>query len=192
MKRRERGWNNQLACYDPDTKEWSYPEVGGEWPCPRAAHAGAKVGSNVFIFGGRDGEVRMNDFWRLDLQSMRWSQIVDTKGPEGRSWHSLTVISTDELLLYGGLTTLKTPLCDSWIYSIPNNKWTRLRTTVRIPRLWHSAVYSPVDDEIFIFGGGVDNVFNRNLRDVRSIFSFLDLMIFLFPQSDDFSLSSIS
>ena len=183
MKRRERGWNNQLACYNPATNEWSYPEVRGEWPCPRAAHAAAKVGSSVFIFGGRHGEVRMNDFWKLDLKSMRWSQILfdKAKGPEGRSWHSLTAISTSELVLYGGLSTLKAPLCDSWIYCIPNNKWIRLRTTVRIPRLWHSTVYSTVDDEILIFGGGVDNIFNRNLRDVRSIFSpfsFFNLMIF--------------
>lgn len=181
MKRRERGWNNQLVCYNPATNEWTYPEVRGEWPCPRAAHAAAKVGSNVFIFGGRNGEVRMNDFWKLDLKNMCWNEIFFDKAkgpkcpkrpkcPEGRSWHSLTAISMNELVLYGGLSTLKTPLCDSWIYSIPNNTWIRLTTNLRIPRLWHSTVYSTVDDEILIFGGGVDNIFNRNLRDVRIIF----------------------
>lgn len=153
------------------SNEWSYPSAKGEWPSPRAAHAAALVGSDVFIFGGRHGADRMNDLWKLDMETMTWSQIQtdSSKSPEGRSWHSLTSRSSSELVLYGGLSRFRAPLCDCWIYSILNNSWTKVITNARIPRLWHTAVYSTVDDEILIYGGGFDDLFNHNLGDVSSL-----------------------
>lgn len=126
----------------------------------------------------------MNDLWKLDMKNMIWTRMKmdPSKSPEGRSWHSLTAISQKELVLYGGLSRFRTPLCDCWIYSVSNNMWTRLITSARIPRLWHTAVYSRVDNEILIYGGGYDDLFNRNLGDVSDLPNFYIVNdYFIFP-----------
>ncbi|NWQ81852.1 KLDC2 protein, partial [Columbina picui] len=100
----------------------SFPQ--GKTPSPRAAHACATVGNRGFVFGGRYRESRMNDLYYLNLDTWEWNEII-TQGPcpVGRSWHSLTPISSDHLFLFGGFTTDKQPLSDAWIYCISKNEW---------------------------------------------------------------------
>ncbi len=69
-----RGWNNQLVAYNIDANKWEWPETNGQTPSPRAALAGFRCRSRVFIFGGRLQETRLNDLYVLDLNSMSWSE----------------------------------------------------------------------------------------------------------------------
>ncbi|KYO29224.1 kelch domain-containing protein 2-like [Alligator mississippiensis] len=83
----------------------------GKTPSPRAAHACATVGNRGYVFGGRYRDSRMNDLYYLNLDTWEWNETI-TQGicPVGRSWHSLTPISSDHLFLFGGFTTDKQPL----------------------------------------------------------------------------------
>lgn len=165
-----RGWNNQFACYDPVSNSWSWPEYKGFAPTPRAAHGAAKVGDRVFIFGGRHDTLRLNDLYVLDLRLMEWNgplKVTDPS-PEGRSWHSFTGISSDTAILYGGFSRDNEPLADCWMLSAPRNgpvKWSKVQLSFNKPRLWHTAVYTNLGD-VLIFGGGVTNILNTELRDV--------------------------
>lgn len=69
-----RGWSNQLVAYNVDRNKWEWPLTNGQTPSPRAALAGFKCQSIVYIFGGRLQEARMNDLHFLDLKSMTWSE----------------------------------------------------------------------------------------------------------------------
>ncbi|OXB64051.1 hypothetical protein ASZ78_001671 [Callipepla squamata] len=61
--------------------------------------------------------------------------------PVGRSWHSLTPISSDHLFLFGGFTTDKQPLSDAWIYCISKNEWVQFEHNYsEKPRLCLEAV----------------------------------------------------
>ncbi|NXU64880.1 KLDC2 protein, partial [Horornis vulcanius] len=145
-----RGWNDHVHVLDLETFTWSQPITTGKTPSPRAAHACATVGNRGYVFGGRYRvspalfhlclspnlsrrfeprsallqESRMNDFYYLNLDTWEWNEIL-TQGicPVGRSWHSLTPISSDHLFLFGGFTTDKQPLSDAWIYCISKNEW---------------------------------------------------------------------
>ena len=49
----------------------------------------------------------------VSLLSVPFPRIVQGLSPVGRSWHSLTPVSSDHLFLFGGFTTDKQPLSKS-------------------------------------------------------------------------------
>lgn len=112
-----RGWNNMLVEYDPGSgPDGSWKWVGGNstmWPSPRAAHAMAvdTNGGYALLFGGRFGGERLNDLYMLDMETLCWSLLLpatddETAGshycPVGRSWHTLTSLSDNRFIMYGG------------------------------------------------------------------------------------------
>ncbi len=40
-------------------------------------HAGS-----IWLFGGSNGKVTLNDFWRFDFKDKKWSRIESLNGPE--------------------------------------------------------------------------------------------------------------
>uniref|UniRef100_A0A669PX44 Kelch domain containing 2 n=1 Tax=Phasianus colchicus TaxID=9054 RepID=A0A669PX44_PHACC len=106
----------------------------------------------------------------LDTETFTWSQPITTVitaclhclnlsvCPVGRSWHSLTPISSDHLFLFGGFTTDKQPLSDAWIYCISKNEWVQFEHNYsEKPRLWHTACASE-EGEVIVFGGCANNL----------------------------------
>ncbi|XP_075232882.1 kelch domain-containing protein 1-like isoform X2 [Lycorma delicatula] len=118
-----RGWNNQFVCYNIAANKWEWPITHGPEPGPRAAHAADITGSYVYMFGGRTGSIRNNEIHVLDMKTMTWSGNLKPMSkcstwPEGRSWHSLTFISPDTAIVYGGLSQLNVVLNDCWALKI--------------------------------------------------------------------------
>ncbi|XP_070605080.1 kelch domain-containing protein 2 [Erythrolamprus reginae] len=154
-----RGWNNHVHVLDAESFTWSQPVTTGKSPSPRAAHGCAAVGNRGYVFGGRYQDTRMNDLYFLNLETWEWQEIV-VQGicPVGRSWHSLTTISSDHLFLFGGFTTDKQPLSDAWIYCISKNEWIQFEHNyLEKPRLWHTACSSD-EGEVIVFGGCASNL----------------------------------
>lgn len=88
----------------------------------------------------------MNDMYVLDMEQLEWTQIManDENHPiKGRSWHTLTPVSENSLVLYGGFSMDNHPLADCWLFNIDTYTWTEvsLAQSAR-PRLWHSAIFS--------------------------------------------------
>ena len=94
---------------------------------------------------------------------MTWSEVRCDFSPEGRSWHSLTAISEEEALLYGGLSNSRRPLSDCFLFNVRLKRW--LTVAVRAePRLWHSAVFSARDQQVFIYGGGTSDILDHSIK----------------------------
>ncbi|CAG2175821.1 unnamed protein product [Oppiella nova] len=148
----KRGWNNQLVYYDIEGDQWVWPHVEGIAPLPRAAHAAAIVSHQVFIFGGRHQGLRMNDIYSIDMRQMSWNEVMayDTNEsivPIGRSWHSFTPLSDQQIVLYGGFSQDNRPLSDCWILDIQSMTWISINLPFNKPRLWHSAIASPFGEK---------------------------------------------
>ena len=87
-------------------------DAQGDIPCARAAHATVcdPIKKCVFLFGGRFGAERLNDLYIGDLTvsgQITWKKVEKRHGepwPCGRSWHTLSTIGQDAILLYGGNT----------------------------------------------------------------------------------------
>ncbi len=79
------------------------------------------LGDQFVLHGGRGPRGRLNDLWMLDLNSLRWTEIInshDSSWPEARSLHTLTVITGERALLYGGINSLWQPTNDCWILNV--------------------------------------------------------------------------
>uniref|UniRef100_A0A8C6ZX60 Kelch domain containing 2 n=1 Tax=Nothoprocta perdicaria TaxID=30464 RepID=A0A8C6ZX60_NOTPE len=152
-----RGWNDHVHVLDTETFTWSQPITTGKTPSPRAAHACATVGNRGYVFGGRYRR-RCPAALPVTCAALPHNSITQGLCPVGRSWHSLTPISSDHLFLFGGFTTDKQPLSDAWIYCISKNEWIQFEHNYsEKPRLWHTACASE-EGEVIVFGGCANNL----------------------------------
>lgn len=173
-------WNNQFFSYNPQTNSWEWPFVNGQTPSPRAAHAGDKCGSQMFISGGRLKTVRKNDLYVLDMDTMTWSGNINESAdrvPPGRSWHSFTFISPNRAVLYGGFSTYNNVLNDCWFVDISSidecaneqdaqaSRTSKWKVQYILPpygqrfclrRFWHKTLFFEDKGDLICFGG-----FNR-------------------------------
>ncbi|XP_064185968.1 kelch domain-containing protein 1 isoform X2 [Anguilla rostrata] len=152
------GWNNEVHIFNPSTASWSEPHTHGLAPAPRAAHAGATLGSRGYVCGGRVMETRMSDIHCLDLESWTWTEIPMSAIPMGRSWHTLTAVSDTTLFLFGGISVDCAPLSDGWIFDVQAKLWRELDHPHKDkPRLWHTASLGK-DSDVIVFGGSQDDI----------------------------------
>ncbi|OWF48599.1 Kelch domain-containing protein 2 [Mizuhopecten yessoensis] len=155
-----RGWNNQLLIFDLETKMWSNPHCKGQVPSSRAAHATAKAGNQVYLFGGRHIAERLNDLHCLNLDTLTWTGplVVTGNVPPGRSWHTFTLVSERQIFLYGGFDQMNNSLNDAWILDIVVLKWTKLDHYIEYkPHLWHTACRT-LEGQVVVFGGCTNNI----------------------------------
>ena len=162
------GWNSDVCVLQYSASgqlSWYYPNLGGELPTPRAAHAGCKIMNKGYIFGGRHDTSRQNDMYCLDLDEYSWHKIhYNSPAPTGRSWHVLQKTSSHHLFLYGGLDSNGTTLSDTWLFDIQTGIWHEIvhmneqLITHKMTRIWHTAVTTDTTGEVVIFGGCFNSV----------------------------------
>ena len=68
----DQGLSNQLVCYDPATNAWEWPSSTGTAPSPQAGHSVTRMGDTVYVFGGAQENGMGNDFYSLDLNTLRF------------------------------------------------------------------------------------------------------------------------
>ncbi len=181
-----RGWNNQLVCYDPTSETFDWPLCCGDYPPPRAAHAvtasipdSSGGAGGIFLFGGRLEGERMDDLYYFDHSEMRWTRLACSRlnKPNGRSWHSLTAVSPSLAVLYGGYDSDMQPLGDCWALELEEPRkrdrprWRRCQH-LELPgqkgrRLWHQAVLEGVTGQVWAIGGIIDDILAPTMAPVR-------------------------
>jgi len=97
----------------------------------------------------------------------------DGARPALRSFHSLTPLSDNFLLLFGGRGTKDDHFCDIHILDLANSRWLQPKAENDISRRgFHSAFL--IDGTFYVFGGGTD--FSENVGDVTT---FLNDILFV-------------
>lgn len=123
-------------------------------------------GDDLFLFGGRNNGDRLNDLYHLNMTTMTWTCLSAPRAagdniPVGRTWHSLTKVSGNKAILYGGYDTDQKPLSDCWELDISppkrrerfTKRWARRLAFDRSPRLWHTAAFEAVSGHLWLVGG---------------------------------------
>lgn len=82
---------------------WHKVEVhDGHAPLPRANHSSTLANTQLILFGGWDGQKRLNDVHILDTVSLQWTN-VDASGvpPHPRAGMTLACLR-NKVFLFGG------------------------------------------------------------------------------------------
>ena len=95
-------------------------------PVPRSGCTAATDGKNVFMFGGKDAENRMNDLWEFNMVNFKFSELEKTGDiPPERNGHTMEYFE-GKLYVFGGIHDITWELDDLHIYNLDKKKWTTL------------------------------------------------------------------
>ena len=173
--------NNQLLYYDCKDNSWNWPVSYGDIPSPRGGAAAFSVldtcvksegrvtsmKSFAFVMGGSTNSKYHYDLYILDMDSMTWKSIkghVTEMWPSARRHHSLTLMSREYAVLYGGHCKERGHLGDCWLLDIrkctsemnPENMWTLCKTVGFNGRSKHAAIREPISKSLWIVGGTIN------------------------------------
>ena len=117
-------YNNDFHQYDPDSDSFTRLSTTGKHFSPRSDFGVATLGNRVYVHGGHCNG-RLKDFLMLDMSDMnqlQWTEFKDSGFPTGISSHSLSPISSTQLLLVGG--RLKDGISDQVkIFDVETSEW---------------------------------------------------------------------
>ncbi|KAM7276782.1 hypothetical protein ACFE04_018648 [Oxalis oulophora] len=191
------GVTNSIHSYDVLTRKWTRLKPAGEPPSPRAAHAGAAVGTMV-VFQGGIGPAghSTDDLYVLDLTNdkYKWHRVVvQGQGPGPRYGHVMDLVAQRYLVSVSGYDG-KRVLSDAWALDTAQKPyaWQRLNPEGDRPSARMYATASARSDGMFLLCGGRDTsgtakMFSH-LRVDNSVFSPFHPVVFSQPLADAYGL----
>jgi N-acetylneuraminic acid mutarotase len=111
--------SNSTVIYDYDTKKWTEltPQTD-DLPFPRAGHASLVYDDMLYVFGGKNEDnVKLNDFWCLDLNTHKWISLPNENPPQQRSGHTICE-HEGSIYLFGGIFEITKELNDMHSYNV--------------------------------------------------------------------------
>jgi len=149
------------------SKQWVSVALsdGSITPGKRSLHAMAVYKDNILLFGGYNGEERVNDFFVFSLKTRKWEMIEVTtdsdSGPSPRDRHTMVVVD-DALWIFGGYNgTCR--VNDLYMFGFRGNTWTKIPDIdpeVPSPRHSHCSCSSEAKHALYVFGGYDGNYLN--------------------------------
>lgn len=152
-----RNWET-IYILNCDTYEWEKvcpnDALGTNTPEPRDSHACVRIGNNMYIFGGSNGENPLNDMFAFNLVSKTWIKIETTgEIPSPREGHSGVALHDRYFFIFGGWDG-KNIFQNCYLFDYITKKWKMIEYvpgTEPLPRESHSCAL--LQDNIYIFGG---------------------------------------
>jgi N-acetylneuraminic acid mutarotase len=139
------------ALYDPVANLWT-PLTASGAPTPRQEQTALWTGSEMLVWGGRDGGTPVKYFntgGRYDPLAGSWSTIAKAGSPSPRTGHT-AVWTGSGMIVWGG--TGSTDFNTGGIYDLANNQWSPTATAgAPTARIGHSAVWS--GSAMVVWGG---------------------------------------
>eukprot|EP00388_Colpodella_angusta_P046021 GDKK01067989.1.p1 GENE.GDKK01067989.1~~GDKK01067989.1.p1 ORF type:complete len:605 (-),score=140.95 GDKK01067989.1:215-2029(-) len=161
------GWNgqaplNDIHVFDFDSQSWIRCAFASNVVVsPRNNHAGESMGNQIFIHGGHDGNVWLDDFYVLDFTDVvknHSDRVVASRpstygnAPSPRACHSLTRIG-DRLVVFGGYDG-KTCFNSLHILDLNTLNWTQPDTKGPTPTARNAhAACAVSNNKLYVYGG---------------------------------------
>ena len=116
---------NSVYSLDLSSLNWSKVPTSPRCPEIRLSHSSVVYGGSLYVFGGISDEgEKLNDFWRLDLSTSVWEEVLGEGDiPTGRSGHT-AVVYKDLMVMFGGMKDITKETNDMYSYSFSTNLWT--------------------------------------------------------------------
>ena len=161
---------NDLHVFNFSEKTWRciHPNISDTHaPSPRDRHIAVVWNKELYVFGGFDGQNRVNDMYACDLSdfpSLQWRAVPAVSGdpPSPRHSHS-AVVYQNNMYIFGGYDgTYKR---DLHRYDFQRGQWTMVQAYGDVPRARYRGTCS-VYRNLMILHGGHDG--SRHLGDTCS------------------------
>eukprot|EP00388_Colpodella_angusta_P017933 GDKJ01044505.1.p1 GENE.GDKJ01044505.1~~GDKJ01044505.1.p1 ORF type:complete len:683 (+),score=92.18 GDKJ01044505.1:35-2083(+) len=156
------GWDgrrvlNDLFQHSIDEQKWYNIDCDIP-PASRNKHVACVVGNEMFVHGGNNGKLWLDDLCSIDLSASRVNRYWDTRKcfgdiPSPRGSHSMTNLN-GQIFIFGGFDGVN--VFNSLHSFDPRTRmWTLLKATGATPpsRSTHSAVPLSDNSSMLIFGG---------------------------------------
>jgi leucine-zipper-like transcriptional regulator 1 len=140
---------------------WSLMETsssvsGGAPPCERSLHAAAVLNGCLYVFGGYDGQTRVNDFHCFSFAEKRFSQVLPATHsgppPSPRDRH-VAVVYGNSFYVFGGFDGTSR-VSDFFGFDFSSMCWREIHSLSGAPpseRHSHAAVVH--GNSMYVFGG---------------------------------------
>ncbi|KAG5490017.1 hypothetical protein JKF63_00136 [Porcisia hertigi] len=119
--------SNHIFCFEKRTLMWREIRGVGVVPRGRTNHAGALIGSKIYIHGGHRQLEIFDDFFAYDIDTGRWEKISCERmqGPGAVFLHSMVYIPPSEsLLVLGGIHQREQNIYLGHLFDVRNRVWT--------------------------------------------------------------------
>jgi len=125
----------------------------GRLPCQRSLHAAAVWNDSLYVFGGYDGQARVNDMYEYNFHLKRWRNTPPSMvTPSPRDRHA-AVVSGNTFYIFGGFDGTSR-VNDFWGYNFETQGWAMVPTASgEPPSPRHSHMAVTYKDSMFVFGG---------------------------------------
>jgi hypothetical protein len=133
----------------------------GRQPCGRILPAATYDASlkKIVLFGGDDYTRCLDDTWVYDCATRTWTEVPPPVSPPARACAGMASVAGEEVvLLTGGYAAGWKGLCDTWVYDIAANTWTRLAAELPVPAPYCSADADPATGALIVYGANADMV----------------------------------
>jgi len=122
------------------------------------------LGSSMVVFGGISYAYSpFNDLWTYMTAENKWSRVkASGTAPVPRWMHSSMVWGSKsgsrKMIVFGGITHQYVPLNDIHFLNLESFSWETPETSgvAPFPRMLHAVTM--VEDSMFVFGGGANNI----------------------------------
>jgi N-acetylneuraminic acid mutarotase len=128
--------SNDIYIMNLKTFKWEKVICTGLQPNPRSSISAIIYNGGMFVFGGaEDGNEKLSDLWRYDIERKSWSEIRPNGTlPTPRSGHCGCLLN-DVLVIFGGIQEITRETNDMYSYNITANEWgcIQLETQIEDP-----------------------------------------------------------
>ncbi|POM61638.1 hypothetical protein PHPALM_29321 [Phytophthora palmivora] len=132
-------------------KEWSTVLGNGLAPSQRKSHSTVVYKDSFFVFGGYDGDRRLNDFFSYNFLTQTWTNVFVNAGqqPTPRYGHAAVVYGA----FYFGSLDSGRHVNDMHSFNLETNSWSLIRTTGEVPYPREGASMVVHNQSCVLFGG---------------------------------------
>ncbi|KAJ0983058.1 hypothetical protein J5N97_011313 [Dioscorea zingiberensis] len=142
-----------MNVLNTETLQWTEVSVQGEWPSARHSHSLVAYGSQLFMFGGYDGEETLSDLYSFDVRTFLWKKVKTIgRSPFPRFSHSMFIYK-NYLGIIGGCP-VRQQNQELALLNLHHHSWVYVAVESLGRELWVRSSTAVVDDNLLIVGGG--------------------------------------
>ena len=156
---------NDLHRFDFASSVWTHIiPASGIAPSPRDRLAAASLKDNLYIFGGFDGNSRVNDLWRFDTVRNSWVLMDSVSGqcPSARHSHSAVECGGKIFVLFGYDGNYRSDISE---FNVSRRTWVSIAARGSVPPPRYRSSVVAYKDALYCFGGHDGS---RHLDDLHS------------------------